>query len=340
MRFLPIETVIDEVIDWTDYKGVLDRVAMKKWANTVLRKLEVPQLHDEVVTLLKVENYTVNAPDNCHKIVQIAFRNQSKQKVRRVEVVEWTQKLYDGSGCELIITKDCPKCHNAQTSCTCDSPEVIYNVDRLWELSHPELKYNHMKWYYRHGGLTNENQIVSPINPEFVLMKPATHDFFNADSFVPGCLNLNSKLLVNNKYTYKFSNNKFTINQEKGQILLAYTAVKTDKNGYRLVPDVEEVYEAIKWYIIEALNYRMIGKSATQADRNHYRAMTADARNEKVRAMGAAFEVLDEPDFKNWWDFLEQNYFKMIKDRNQVDYFDVKTPDQYAITMNRLTKHD
>lgn len=339
MRFLKIDTIIDDVIDWTDYKGKLDRVAMKKWANSVLRKLDVAELHDEKVRLIPIKNFVGLMPDDCHKIVQIAFRNETKQKVRRVEIVEWTQKMYDGSGCELIISKDCPKCHNKSTECTCGSPEVIYNVDRLWELSHPEFKYNHMKHYYRHGGLTNDNQIYSPYSREFVLMKPATHDFFNADSFIPGCLNLNSKLLSNSLYTYKYSHPKLTINKEEGQVLLSYISLRLDENGYRMVPDVEEVFDAMKWHIIEAMNYRNIGKATTSNERSHWKQMFQMAEQRRLAAMGAAFEVLDSPDFKSWWSFLQNNYFKVIKDYNQIDYFDLETPDQHGLAMDRLTKH-
>lgn len=339
-KFLPIDTIIEEVIDWGQYRGMLDRVAMKKWANTILRKLETPSEHVDKIVLLDVKDYKAILPEDMEAVVQIAFRDETPRKIRRTEIVEWTQKMYDGSGCELVISKDCPACHNANDDCTCDSPEVVYNVDRLWELSHPEFKYNHMKHYYRHGGLTNDNRMLySSYHPEFVLMKNATHNFFNADSHIPGCLNLNSKLMANTNLEYRLNYPIVEVNKKEGKILLAYLAVRLDKNGYRYIPDDEYVIEAIKWYIIEALMNRAVGKATTLADKNHYKSERADARNEKLRAMGAAHEILNTPDFMSWWSFLEQNHFKVLKDLNEVNYYDVKTPDQHGLMMNRLTNH-
>lgn len=342
-KFLPIDTIVEDVIDWGDYRGMIDRVAMKKWGNSLLRKLEVPNDYIDKIVMLDVEDYKANLPEDMEAVVQMAFRDETPRKIRRVEIVEWTQQLYDGSGCELVISKDCPKCHNVKDGecgpCTCDSPEVVYNVDRLWELSHPEFKYNHMKHYYRHGGLTNDNQIYSPYHPEFILMKPSTHAFFNADSHIPGCLNLNSKLLANCNIEYKLEYPIVNVNKKEGKILLSYLAVKLDKNGYRMIPDVEDVFEAIKWYIIEAMHFRSIGKATNQADRNHHKQMWKIAESKKVEAMGRAYEILNTPSYGDWWDFLEQNHFKVLKDLTKENYYGVKTPDVHGLAMDRLTNH-
>lgn len=338
-KFLPIDTIIEEVIDWGGYRGMIDRVSMKKWANAALRKLETPNEYIDKIVLLEVKDFKADLPEDMESVVQIAFRDTTPKKVRRTEIVEWTQKMYDGSGCELIITKDCPKCHQPDDECSCKSPEVVYKVDRLWELAHPEYKYNHMKHYYRHGGVINDNQIASPFNPEFILMKPSTHQFFNADQHVPGCLNLNKRLLINSNYEYKIDYPIINTNRQEGEILLSYLAVRLDKDGYRMIPDMEEVFDVLKWYIIEAMSYRSINKATTAQDKSHYKSMYKDAQANKLDAMGRANEILNTPDFKSWFDFLEQNYFKVIKDYTKENYFGVKTPDQYNLTMDRLTKH-
>lgn len=342
-KFLPIDTIVEDVIDWGDYRGMIDRVAMKKWANSLLRKLEAPNDYIDKIVMLEVKDYKVILPEDMQTVVQVAFRDETPRKIRRMEIVEWTQKMYDGSGCELIISKDCPKCHNIKDEecgpCTCDSPEIIYDVDRLWELSHPEFKYNHMKHYYRHGGLTNENQIVSPYHPEFTLMKKSNHSFFNADSHIPGCLNLNTKLLANCNIEYKINFPILEVNRKEGKILLSYLAVKLDKSGYRMIPDVEDVFEALKWYIIEAMEYRSIGKATTLGDKNHHKQMWSIAKAEKIDAMGRAYEILNTPTFNDWMCFLENNYFKMFKDQNTAEQLGVRTPDMYDNTMGRLTNH-
>ena len=265
-----------------------------------------------------MENFKGSLPKDLAEIVQMAFKEDVKTKVRRTEIVEWTQKLYDGSKCELTITKDCPKCHEKVTECKCETPEVVYNVDRLWELSHPEFKYQHMKHYYRHGGLTNDNQWVSPYHSDFILMKYSHHSFFNADSHIPGCLNLNTRLMANQKVEYKVNNHTIDVNKEKGQILISYLAVRLDEEGYRMIPDLEEVFEAIKWNAIEAMTYREMNKAATQQERQHYKFLYSDAKRNRIIAMGEAYEVLNTPSYEDWRTFIEQNYLKVLKDLNTI----------------------
>lgn len=343
MKFQKIDTIIEDVIDWGDYKGMIDRTAMKKWGNTILRKLEVPTGYQDKMVMIDIKDNKGAMPDDVEQVVQVAFKNETERKIRRVEVVEWTQQLYDGSGCELVISKDCPKCHKDKEKpcgpCTCDSPEIIYDVDRLWELSHPEFKYNHMKHYYRHGGLTNENQVMSPYHPEFTLIKPTTHAFFNADLHIPGCLNLNKKLLGNCDIQYKLNYPIIEVSEEKGRILLVYLAAKTDKDGYRMIPDIEDVYEAMKWYIIEAFEFRAINKATTIADKNHHKSMFALAESRRIAAMGRAIEILNTPTYNDWMCFLDKNYMRMFREQHSDETFGGCIPDVYNDQMTRLTRH-
>ncbi len=337
LKYNSIDTVVEEVIDWGDYKGQIDRVAIKKWANSLLRKMDVPTHYVDKIAMLEVKDHKAILPEDMSSVVQMAFKDSSPRKVRRMEIVEWTQQH---SGCELKITKECPKCHNDDAGdCSCKEPEIIYEVDRQFLLNHPELQYQHMKHYYRHGGLVGDNQVVSPYHPEFTLMKPSTHVFFNADQHIPGCLNLNHKLMSNCNTEYKLDFPIVNVNKEQGNILIAYLAERMDEDGYKMIPDIEDVYEALKWYVIEAMEYRSIGKSLTQQDKNHHRQMTVYAKQEKVEAMGRANEILNTPNFKDWIGFLENNYFKVFTDQHVSDQIGVKTPDVYAQQMSRLTKH-
>jgi len=335
-----MKNVVEDYIDFTDSKVNLDRTLIKKVGNNIVKKLNPPQNYYEKIAIIEVKDNKASLPKDLSEIVQMAFKEDPQIKVRRTEIVEWTQKLYDGSKCELTITKNCPECkEKGKKECDCDTPEVVYNVDRLWELSHPEFKYQHMKHYYRHGGLTNDNQWVSPYHPDFVLMKYSHHSFFNADSHVPGCLNLNTRLMGNQRVEYKVNNHTVDVNREKGEILISYLAVRLDDEGYRMIPDLEEVFEAIKWAAIETLSYREMNKASTQQERAHYRFMYRDAKQSRAIAMGEAYEVLNTPTYEDWRTFLQQNYLKVIKDLNMGDYYNASSPDTYGATMHRLTNH-
>jgi len=339
-RYVTMDEIVDDIIDWGGLRNFLNLRSIKKRANSILRKLEVPENFQHKITLIDVEDYKADRPLDMLGIVQIAFKDDSPKKVKRTEIVEWTQKMYDGSGCELVIKKNCPNCNNSgpKGECSCDSPGIVYDVDRLWELSHPEFKYRHMGHYYAHGGLTNENQVVSPFHPNFVLMRPTSHDFFNADLHVPGCLNLNDRLMSSANYEYLIRDSIIEVNKIKGKILLAYLASNLDKNGFRMVPDNESVVDAIKWGVMEAYHYREINKSRTQQDRNHHRVMFREAEQRRIESMGRAYEELTEPAFGEWIEFLNENLFKIRKDYTQFYNPGVRTGDVSRRNLNRLTR--
>lgn len=338
-KFLSINTIAEDVMDFGGYKD-LDRNIVKKLANSALRLLEVPSDYIDKIVLLDLEDYKVNLPADIEKIVQVAYKGGKDFKVKRTEIVEWVEKLYNGSGCELIISKECPKCHKEQTKCSCNNSEIIYDVDANWEANHIEFKYNHMKHYYRHGGLDSTNIVHSPYHPEFTLIKATTHSFFNADSHIKGCLNLNNKLMANCNIEYKIDYPIMEVNRKDGKILMSYLAARVDKEGYRMIPDLEEVFDALKWSIIEALEFREINKSLDPNTRNHHKQMWSAAKNEKTQAMGRVLELVNTPNYEDWISFLDNNYFKMIKDQGVAEQLGVRTPNLYNHTLNRLTKHE
>lgn len=338
-KYHSINSVVEDVIDWGEYTNMIDRVSMKKWANDLMRKLEVPDSYIHKIASIDVEEHKAVLPDDFSKVVQIAFRDESERKVRRTEIVQWVQKSLDGTGCEYVIDKKCPKCSQENSKCECNDTDIVYNVDRNWELLHPEFKYNHMKHYYRHGGIGNDNKVYSPFHPEFVLMKPSKHNYFNADLYIPGCLNLESKLLTGVNYEYHINEHTVEVNKEKGKILLAYLATRIDEDGYRMIPDIPEVFEALRWYAIESIHFREINKATNGGDRQHHMTMWQLANAQKTQAMGRANELLNTPDFEDWLVFLEQNLFKMFNDQSFADQLGVRTPDKFNQTMSRLTDH-
>lgn len=63
----------------------------------------------------------------------------------------------------------------------------------------------------------------------------------------PASANVNG--LEDSEITYTENGPYLDFNIETGYAMIAYKALPTDENGYPLIPDVEEVKEAIYWYI-------------------------------------------------------------------------------------------
>ena len=322
MNYNKISTVIEDVIDMEGFVESSDISTMKKLANAKLNEILPPTDYMIKIELLDLDNGKVRLPFY-RKIVQLAYKYIKEED--KIFKVKWVDYLYQP-------TIRCDSCGKELKDCSCKSPEVVFNVGN-WEL--PEFM--HLKMNILYGTIPFGR--YSSIIPEFVLMKPSTHEFFNADIYIPGCLNLNEKLLINNNVEYKIENDWLYVNKKKGKVLISYMVERTDEEGFRMIPDIEEVYKTLKWYIIETMAYRHMNKATSPQDRSFYEDKWLRAEQRRELAEMAAIEVLNTPEFKNWWDFLEQYYFQMLKDTSTEDYFGVKTPDQYNLTMERLTNH-
>lgn len=332
VELVPISTVIDEYIDLTDYKGRLEKNVILKWANDIAGKLQFEDSLVHKIALIPVQNYQAQVPSDLKKITQIAFRPPFERKVRRYEVVEWTQKVLDGSGCEYTITLDCPKCK--QADCSCASPEVVIDVDRMWAMNHPETKYGYMSHFRRTGGWVNDgNYPVSTYHPEFLILRAAQHNFFNADYYVKGCLNLDQKLSAKLPYEFLYEPPYLRINSKDGHILLSYFASRTS-DGYLMVPNIPYAFEAITWYIEERMLYRDFRRTG---DRAHL-AASQFALQQKEVAMGRAREMLSTPDFESWWSFMENMAIRNYPYYDFYQQMNRKQRDKYDETMSRLTK--
>ncbi len=332
VNFVPITTAIDEYLDLTDYRGRLEKSTILKWANDVALKLQFEDNLIHKVALLDVRGHIVRLPDDLAKITQVALRPEVTRKARRYEIVEWTQKALDGSGCEFTITMDCPRCK--QADCSCASPEVIIDVDRMWEMNHPELKYGYMSHFVRTGGWVNDGLPRSTYHPEFVILRAAQHNFFNADFYIKGCLNLDQKLMADVPYEFSHEPPILRLNVKEGQILLSYFARRTSEDGYLLLPNHPYAFEAVSWYIEERMLYR---EFRTGKDPSNLRA-SQYAMQQKETAMARAREALITPDFQSWWAFMENVTSRVYPYYDHFQQMGRKQRDPYDTTMSRLTK--
>lgn len=305
MKYIKVDSIINEYLSHAGDQISLDTSKLKRYADFLVSKMPYMDKYTTKVKLLEVKDYQVDKPGDLEYIVQVAFCENKTHRVKRTEVVEWVQKSYDGSGCEVTISMNCTKCK--QVKCNCASPEIIVDVDRMWELNHPEFKYGHMAWYYRHGGLGNDNVPISPIIPTFSLIGPTRDTFFNADMHIKGCLNL-GRGCSNTPIKYKVEDTKFRFNAKDGYVLLSYLAVPTCDEGYRLIPDVPELIEAITWYIDERLSYIEYKASRDETYLRDFK----NAEAEKNKFIGIAREKLLTQDYHEFQRDLGAFYGKYL----------------------------
>ena len=331
-ELVPMSSIIEDYIDREDPPHPIDRSRYMKFGSDVLTKVYPRQKLQHHVALLQVQDYRARVPDHFDSIVHVAFKPEAERKpVRRWEVVSWVQDAIHGCGAKIEL--ECPKCNNTE-GCAC-YPDIIIEVDELWKRQHPEYTVGMMMDMRRTWASTTNPRgpFRSPYNPNFQMMKPAQNYMFNADYHVNGCLNLDAQVGANTPYEYDFDNPYIRVNSKEGQILLSYYKRVVGPDGYPMVPNVPEVYEAIAAYISSIDIKRQFRRNMNNS--NLYNISRSEKQAADL-AIARARELLAEVPFGEFWSFVENHWAKVMPYYEFYSNFNATQPDRYRTAMNRL----
>lgn len=227
-----------------------DEEDIRGWVDDIVKAI-LPsslELYTHQIALLEVSHYMAEIPKNFRKVCLMGclITPHKKQKCHREQLVSWTQKAY-GTECELEIDLKCPDCYKVEDGCS--APIIEVDVDRIWEMANPQYDYMYQNHFLRWSKFGDGCHFI---NPEFRAMCPAKKGKLHAYSHhIPNCLNLECET----EHTYRFDSPSIVVNFKQGQLLLSYLALKTDEDGYALIPDNYYLIEAIIWGIESRLAY-------------------------------------------------------------------------------------
>lgn len=312
MKLISLSTFLAEYRDRVDVQPEEFKESLvMKFASAAAQRLQTDKQCHHVVKLIPVINHNAAEPRNFHKIVEIAFcdlkMNDSSRPMYRDEIISWS--LNNFNGCDIKVSVDCPKCKQPQSKCACKGDGFIIQVDDDWLQANAEVRYWNNPRYVGTYGLNKPDGVASFYHPTFSLIRPAQHKFFNADYHVKGCMNLNKKLLANCPIEYKMENSHIRVNSETGTILLAYLERVTDEQGFPMVPDDVDVFEAIFWDVESKMLYRQKKKS-----RENYQ-MAMNAKQLAETHMRRAIEKLEAMSYLEWKRLI-QNLMKTVPYNN------------------------
>lgn len=313
-KFTNIDSFVTEYLDRTDLEPEDQHLdIVKRFALATIQKLvDSDDQMAHYVTILDLKNYSCTLPRHFNKLIEVAYHGHDgkSDKVKyRHKVVDWIADTAEG--CKAIINIECPKCH--EHKCCCGDETVKIEVDQDWLMGHPEFNFWHMRNY---AGVRNyENVAESNYCPEFQLMVPHQHSFFNAQSHVRYCANFNKKLLAYDVPEYRIENTTIRVNREKGLVLLAFYGNYTDEDGALLIPDDTDTFEAIFWEVESKMLYRSMRRNRTLG--NYYMNLYRIAEGKSVDSFRIAKNKLDamSPDM---WRTLVRNYFKKVPYNDNV----------------------
>lgn len=248
-------------------------------------------------------------------------------KTRRENVVQWLQGCTEGE-CHMEINLVCPKCNH--NPCSCDGSVIHLDVDRLWEMAHPEIFYKN----YSRLGRFGYGPMYGTRKSKFTLMRVASNDFWNLKQFISNCPMVDCKDCYN---SFKVDLPYITTDFEKGEILVSYLGLKTDENGDLMVPDHPDVMAAIFWQLESKWWYRKYRGTTDRSEFQIYRDKYQNAEQQKERHIGLANSALQIPDQLSFKNFLENVWLKRIPEHHAHENFNKLTEGQYE-RYSRLLK--
>jgi len=294
-----LRVILEDYADRTGEELQLQESVILKIAQDEAYGLITDEQLVQKVALLDIKDYIAPLPEGCKFIVQAGAIVDEKCPYTKEQLVEFTKQIH-GTDCKMRITLECPKCH--QDSCNCGTEFVVVEADQMWKDAHPEHNVAHAKHFSDYGRLNEYGYMYG--YPKFRLMRRASGNFFNTPYHIPKCINID----FDSDIEYNIDYPNIVTNFKKGVVLVAYFGYKTDEQGYLMVPDHPQVYDAIFYAIEEAMSWRAFRKTGEAK----WNTLTQVARQRRYTAKRAAVNALGSPDPDAFYQFLENHWTKHI----------------------------
>lgn len=333
---LSFVSITNAILDWTQERGVsheeISQEVLIKWATDCIRWMSVPETYRHRVGLIQIKNSRAEMPSDFVLLMQAAanvypyepcncdadpeccqkreFAAESTPKKRRETITQWVQGTLE-KDCNLEINLVCPKCHTS--SCNCDTSIVEVDVDRIWEMAHPEIYYKHYTRLGRHG---YGGEGSSYYNPKFKLMRYASGDYFNLKHLLTDCPNVDCKdcgnqFVINLPY--------IEVDFEEGEVLISYLGKAMDENGDLMIPDHPDCFAAIFWHLENKYWYKK-----NNLDKAEY------AERKREDAIGKARSAILMPEQYEVKEWMENYHFKRVPDHNYMNKMRGRTTGTYT----------
>lgn len=203
-------------------------------------------------------------------IVEGVYRDAGYQQVNWTEAIEWIAECL-----RLIGAKDAFKITstNGLTNGTVTQPDPISITDYRGDLPTGYINYIAARKIEisTDGTISDFYPMVystdlfsqTPIKKVLEDVPAGTYDWFEYTDEEGNILQ--QPVLVNGVrsisygdyvYTYRINNSKIETSFETGYVELVYLSFVTDAHGFPMIPDNQSFIQAVKWYIIEKLDYK------------------------------------------------------------------------------------
>lgn len=256
----------DFVEDYGIVQSEVEESLLAKWASDVMCDVNIPECMKDYVSLLPINNYKVQLPENMEIICEVAYKEEREKndcKVMGYQISQWKQNTCE-DGCELEINLVCPACH--ETSCKCDNAGVTVDIDYLWADARPELYHKH---YSNYIGVSRFGYGNSAMTDKFRLMNP-TNSPWRHIKHLPECANINCKQQTAD---YSIEGCVMDVSIKTGWVLVSYLGTEITEEGERKI-DIsnKDLHRAIMYY----LQYKYFNREFQQKRETSSKQLSAE----------------------------------------------------------------
>lgn len=317
-EYTSIKSVITEYLKMNISQGEIDRTFLLSAANDGIEKISTGSIFENRVKVLPVQNYYASLPTGFKSAIQVLYRKKPAEPCRREDVVEWTQQCF-GSGCKLIITKECPTCH-MEGPCDCSSAAVIVQADNNWRNAHPGLQVEGHKQYK--GEVSTDGRACNKTISEFQILPYSTNNFHlakpetNDDCKTP---------ITADRDEYSIANHRINTSFKEGEILISYLSEALDEDGYLMMPNHPVAYTAVVAHMMAQKALQDYGTQQTQGSRIFWIDMMQNAEKQ-IRIARSQLEFPSTDEFEA---FIKNHWNKMVPNWHSEYNLNRYKPDEY-----------
>lgn len=310
MNSVPVQTLAAEIIEdgGLDHAGPGDQTIVR-WITDAVDMVPTQQSLVHRLAYVPVANYGADAPEDFRILQQVVGRPEVVPAAcgyRRERLSQWTVGTSDPDT-ELEVKVKCRRCKTSR-GCTCATPTIEVDADRLWEMAHPE---SYMKRYYR-AVQVGEGPGIGQADQGWKLLRYAQGDFFRTKYFLDDSPNLMSEEAA----AFSIERGRINTSFGKGELILSYLGHPVDDDGNVLIDNHPDLLEAVKAHVMykwfTKLYYKSIGgKTENSAQYNQARIGARQEREDAFRLYRSATEI---PEFKEFRNFIQQVWNQRIPD--------------------------
>lgn len=199
------------------------------------------------LTLIEVRDFHGFLPENHRSTLNVSARGWNRKRATRIEISEWVKKLH-GTDCEVKINVECNRCEG---ECTCGIPIAEINVDEIFRMSNPQFQAAKSKFFHDYQSNIDYRTTNSDYKDDqgFYRVWPSTNNYFGINYYLGDCIGDPR----DKRLEYRVEDSTIITNFQQGQLLVSYLGYKFDPEGYKMIPNVSSVINALSAYIASTL---------------------------------------------------------------------------------------